>query len=259
MIRIGPGGSDGLGYELGILKCKELGLKVMEIEFTHGVNMKNETAKLLGELAYKNDVVLTIHAPYYINLASEDLEKVEASKKRILDSVERGHHMKARYVVFHPGFYQSQDKNVVYEKIKVAIQEILKIINGNGWNDVTLTPETTGKATQFGDIDELLRLKNELEIGICVDFSHIYARNLGNIDYPLLFARLPKKFHAHFSGIEYTLKGEKNHILTTPEFFEPLKRELSRMINDDDYEITVINESPDPINDAKMMNDSLMK
>ncbi|MBR9675713.1 TIM barrel protein [Candidatus Woesearchaeota archaeon] len=257
MILIGPGGSEGLGAEKGITNTKEHGLNLMEVEFTHGVNMNNEKAKIIGDIAKKNNFLLTIHAPYFINLASEEKIKVEASKKRILDSVERGYHMSAKYVVFHPGFYQGRDKEVVYQKIKEEIIELIKIIKENGWDKVELAPEITGKHSAFGDLDELLRLKKETGCQITIDFSHLYARNLGKIDYAQVIKKLPKKFHAHFSGITFTEKGERMHIDTTPEFFKPLRDELKKI--EDTHQITIINESPQPLRDAVMMREELNK
>jgi deoxyribonuclease-4 len=94
-----------------------------------------------------------------------------------------------------------------------------------------------------------LRLKQETGCGLTVDFSHLYARQQGDIDYDRILDKLPKKFHAHFSGIEYGDKGERKHIRTTEEFFKPLAKELVRR----DLDITIINESPEPYEDAAMM------
>ena len=95
----------------------------------------------------------------------------------------------------------------------------------------------------------MLKLKKETGCGICVDFAHLYARYQGDIDYAKILRKLPKKFHAHFSGIDYGPKGEKKHIRTTQKFFEPLARELVKRNPD----ITIISESPRPYRDALMM------
>src|SRR3989338_5638748 len=89
MIKIGPAGSSGLGNEEGIRHAKELGLSALEVEFTYGVRMSNDEAKKIGLLAQELGISLSIHAPYYINLNSEERPKVHASKTRILQSCER--------------------------------------------------------------------------------------------------------------------------------------------------------------------------
>jgi deoxyribonuclease-4 len=98
-------------------------------------------------------------------------------------------------------------------------------------------------------VDELLKLMKETGCGICVDFAHLYAREQGNVNYATILKKLPKKFHAHFSGIEYGPKGERQHLKTTKKFFEPLAIELIKRKVD----VTLINESPQPFKDAAMM------
>ena len=86
--------------------------------------------------------------------------------------------------------------------------DLKKAVARKRWQ-VRLCPEVTGKPSQFGSLEELLRLKKETGCGLTVDFSHLYARQQGDIDYGRILDNLPKKFHAHFSGIEYGDKGGK--------------------------------------------------
>jgi len=257
MIRLGPGGTAGLGYDEGIPRIAKLGLSALEVEFTHGVNMKNDAALRVGELARRHNIRLSIHAPYFCNLASKEKPKIHATINRVLQSCERGHHMGAEYVVFHAGFYQDRDKKAVYELVKDGIAKIQDTIKEKGWN-VQLAPETTGKATQFGDLDELIQLHNELGCHLTVDFSHLRAR-FGRRDYDEIFSKLKgiKHIHSHFSGIEYSDKGERRHIMTP----EKEMRELLQHVLNKNRDITVINESPDPIGDAlrtKKILDSML-
>jgi len=252
MIRVGPAGSSGLGNLKGVARCAEMGLDCMEVEFTYGVRMDLKSAKAVGKLAGEKGIRLSVHAPYYINLASEEKGKLAASRQRILDSCQRAHHMGARNVTFHAGFYQTRTADQTYALIEKAMIGLQKQIARRKWQ-VTLCPEVTGKPSQFGSLEELLRLKKDTHCGITVDFSHLYARHQGDVDYALILKKLPKKFHAHFSGIEYGPKGEKKHIRTTPEFFEPLAGELVRRNPD----VTIISESPKPYEDALMMKQIL--
>lgn len=252
MIRIGPAGSAGLGNEKGMEKVHDLGLNAMEIEFTYGVRISSAQARRLGKLATDLDVLLSVHCPYYINLASREKTKIAASKKRILESCDRAHFLGARFVVFHAGFYQDRGKKDTYNIIKDGIEDINRTIEKNKW-DVVLAPEITGKRSQFGDLDELLNLRKDLGIELCVDFAHILARD-GRIDYNSIFDKLKgiDYVHAHFSGIEYTEKGEKRHVITEKKFIIPLvEKILERNID-----ITIINESPDPIGDSIKTKDA---
>jgi len=246
-ILLGPAGSAGLGNEEGIKRCKELGLEAMEVEFTYGVKMNNEEAKKIGELAKKLDISLSVHAPYYINLNSEEKAKIAASKKRILDSCERAHYLGAKYVVFHAAYYGKKSKDETYKIVKEAILDMQKTITKNKWN-VILCPETTGKAKQFGDLDELIKLSKETGCGICIDFAHLKARYYGKIDFDEVCEKIKniKNKTAHFSGIEYTEAGERRHIITK----EAEIKELLSCLKKHEISIRIINESPDPFGDC---------
>ena len=255
MIRLGPAGSpvkstlDGLNY------VKKIGLDALEVEFTYGVRMRNELAKKIGELAEKLDISLSVHAPYYINLASSDKQKLEASKKRILDSCERAHYLKASHVVFHAGFYGRLSDKECYEIIKKEIIEMQDIIKENKWK-TGLAPETTGKKSQFGSLTELLKLKDEIKCSICVDFAHLHARN-GSINYALIFDQLSslKHIHSHFSGIEFSDKGERRHLIMEKADFLPLAREILKRKTD----ITIISESPVTWQDSLKMREIIQE
>jgi deoxyribonuclease IV len=250
-ILIGPAGSSGVGNINGVQEVKRLGLDAMEVEFTYGVRMSIETAKQLGEEAKKSGIKLSIHAPYYINLAAKEKTKIKASQQRILDSCERGHYFGTEKektpIVFHAGFYQGANKDIIYELIKESIIEIQETIKQKKWN-VQLCPETTGKPSQFGDIDELVKLSKETGCGITVDFAHLKARQNGKKEYEQWMQKLKplKQIHCHFSGIEYTEKGERKHLITEKKDI----KELLDWIKQSKIDATIINESPDPIGDS---------
>ena len=244
MIRVGPAGIGGVKEAPKVLEeYNKQGIKAAEIPFTYQVWISNSQAKEIGKIAKKFDVKLSIHAPYFINLNSEDNKKIEASKKRVLDSCERAHYLNAELVVFHPGYYGKSSKEETYKNIKKEILEMQEIVKKNKW-EVKLAPETTGKVNVFGSLDEILKLSKETNCSYCIDFAHLKARNNGKISYKEIVKRLPKKFHVHFSGIEFTSKGERNHILTK----ESEIKELLKALNCRD--VTIINESPNPLGDS---------
>jgi len=247
-IWLGPAGiptvAKGSSSVDGIKSVAELGLNAMEIEFVRGVRMNIQLAKECGDIAKKLDVKLSIHAPYYINLASEEKAKIEASKKRILDSVERGHEMKADVVVFHPAYYGKKSKEECYEIVKQNCDEIVDQMKKKGWDDVKLGLETTGKISAFGTLDEIISISREIrECVPVVDFAHLFARNNGKIDYSQILNKIKKFKHinSHFSNINFTEKGERNHLVLDHSLpFEPLAKEiLKKRIS-----ITIICESP---------------
>ena len=91
-------------------------------------------------------------------------------------------------------------------------------------NGSILRPETTGKASQFGTLEELLRLSNEVEgVAPCVDFAHLHARTGADNCYEEFAALLEliggelgraglEDLHIHVSGIDYSPAGERKHL-----------------------------------------------
>jgi len=253
MIRFGPAGLGGVKEASSNLQeYGKLGLKACEIAFTYGVYIKIEQEKEISEIrktAEKNDIKLSIHAPYWINLNSREKKKIEESKKRILNCCKIGEQLGVSLVVFHPGYYGKTDKKETYQNIKKEILDIQEEIKKNKWK-IKLAPETTGKLNVFGSVDEILRLVKDTGCFFTVDFAHIYARNQGKITYKEIYENFKSfpSLHAHFSGIEYGSKGERNHKLTETSEIKKLLEALPK-----NKDITIINESPNPVFDASKM------
>ena len=246
-IKFGPAGLGGVKDAISNLEeYKSLGLKACEIAFTYGVYIKKkEDALKIGKAAKKLGIQLSIHAPYWINLNSTNKEIIEKSKQRIIRCCEVGTYLGAKKVVFHPGYYSGMDKEKAYENIKREILEIQKQIKDKKYTP-KLAPETTGKINVFGSIDEIKRLVDEIKCSFCIDFAHILARYKS-----YKFEEVFEKFkdhddlHIHFSGIEYREKGEKNHKRTSKKEWKRVLDNLPRNKN-----ITIINESPSPVEDS---------
>src|SRR3989338_9797446 len=119
-ISLGPSGSPKPSTLEGLGEVKRLGLQSMEPSFTHGVRMGLDTAKQIGEANKTAGLKLSIHAPYYINLCSEDERKRQESMQRILDTCERAHHIGAGKVIFHPAYYGKTEKKEIFEIVKAS-------------------------------------------------------------------------------------------------------------------------------------------
>jgi len=257
---LGPAGipvtAKGSSTADGIKRVAELGLNAMEVEFVRGVHMGIASAKAAGKAARELGILLSVHAPYYINLCNP--EKVAASQKRILDSCERAHHLGAWVVVFHPGFY-GLSKERAFDAVLEACGAMSAKIEKAGW-DVKLGLETTGKGSQFGTLEENMAIHRKISNCIpAVDFSHIFARNVGRINFDetlekMAGLKLPR-YHCHFSGIEYTAKGERHHL--TLEHKKPDFKELAKsLMKSGIKEITLISESPILEQDSLKMRDT---
>lgn len=207
----------------GLKRIKELGLDGLEIEFVHGVHLRNETAALIRRSADKLGLFLSVHAPYYINLNSEDLGKRLQSQERLLRSSRMAAACGAESVVFHAGYYGLSSPEKAYQTIKSELLTISSILRQER-TQVVLRMETMGKKSQFGSLDEVLQLCREVEnLEPCLDFSHIYAREgrinayddflkvLGKVARKLGQAAL-KRLHIHISGVHFNESGELKHL-----------------------------------------------
>jgi len=246
MIRIGPAGIGGKKEAISNLEYyKKNNITATEVAFTYGIYLKENNAIKIGNKAKQLDIKLSVHAPYWINLNSKEKIKIKASKERILKAAKTAEKLQATPVVFHPGYYGKFTKEQTYENIKN------QIINLKKQTKIKLAPETMGKVNVFGNSQEILNLVKDTNCSFCLDFAHLFARNQGKTTYKEILKPF-KKFkhiHAHFSGIEYSAKGERRHKPTPEKEIE----KLMKVIKKSKINFTIINESPNDVNDAIKM------
>ena len=251
--------------EIGIERIAELGLGCMEVQFVRGVKMSEEMARRVGDVAKSKGVRLTAHAPYFINLNSADAERVRASKERLIQTVRIASHLRAEGVVFHAAFYLNDPPSAVYAKVKQALEEMVKLLAAEG-NRVLLRPETAGKESQFGTVEEILNLSAEIEgIVPCIDFAHLHARTGKSNSYEEFVALLKlvegklgrqalEHIHIHIAGVEYGKMGEIRHLNLKESDLNYV--ELLKALKDHGVNGLVICESPNLEGDALLLQDT---
>ena len=219
-----PLSAESRSTEAGIERIAELGLGCMEVEFVQGVKMSSEVAVSVGELAARKKIVLTAHGPYAINLNAIEPQKVHMSKERILQTARIAALFGARSITFHAAFYLKDTPTETYAMVKKQLQQVVNILQKEG-NKVTISPEVSGKLSQFGSLEEILKLSSEVE-GVlpCIDFSHWHARTGKANSYQEfsdILDRVERKLgrraldnmHIHLAGIAYGKKGEIKHLM----------------------------------------------
>ena len=247
MIRIGAAGiparCKGSSID-GVEFIAKEGLHAMEVQFVRGVHMKNEMALELGEVAKINNIQLSVHAPFYINLASHDAKVMKESKQRIIDSLERAHNMSAEIVVIHPGYY-GEHGSKAHQIILENCREISDVIMDNKWFPL-LGLETTAKEKQYGTLDEILDICAKVKrCAPVIDFAHLFVKQGGQIDYAKVLDQVKhfKHIHSHFSNMKKNKAGgysDIHMVLDHAPPFEPLAKEIIKRKTD----ITIISESP---------------
>ncbi len=250
-------------YEKAFEDLIQMNLGCMELEFVRGVNMNYKTQPVVKEAAKEMGLVLTAHAPYFVNLASVEEDKVHASVVRILDTARTAYACGGYSITFHAAYYMGQDKETVYNLVKSRIKEIIDVLKSENIK-IWVRPELTGKETQWGDLDELIRISNDIEMVLpCVDFAHLHARTAGlwntYDEFARIFERIGNEvgphalenFHAHIAGIEYSAKGEKKHLML--EESDLNYKDLIKAFKDFNVKGVVICESPDMETDAMLL------
>lgn len=255
MIKLGPSGLGPVKDAIANLEeYFRLGISACEIAFTYGVYIKEEEdAILIGKKAKELGISLSIHAPYWINLNSLEKAKIEKSKYYILDCLRVGSLLGATNVVFHAGFYGKDTREKTYESIKNNIIEILNESKKRGYT-CQLAPETMGKVNVFGSVEEISNLVKDTGCSFCIDFAHILAREKDYCFEKVKTLFPQKKWHIHFSGIEYGEKGEKRHLKMEQSDWKTL---FSNLPGEKDFNI--ICESPDQVTDAVLGLDLIKK
>ncbi|WP_445474231.1 TIM barrel protein [Methanococcoides methylutens] len=250
----------------GIQRIRELGLGCMELEFVRGVRMKEGMAEKVRATAEEENVALSVHAPYYINLNSAEEEKIDASIERIYQSARIGALCGASSIVFHPAYYHKQDSEEVFERVSALLGRLASRLEDEGI-DAVLRPETTGKPTQLGDLEETLMMASAIEgVMPCIDFSHLHARSSGEYNTIEEFRGVLGKveeylghegledMHCHVSGIEYGDKGEKNHLVLRESDYNYV--DLMAAFREFGVKGLVICESPNLEEDALLLQDT---
>ncbi len=245
----------------GVKRVRELNLDAMELEFVHSINITEQRAPEVKKAAHENNIKLTCHSPYYINLNSTNDRIYNSSLNFIIKSAKILDLCGGWSLCFHAGYYQKSDGNVTYDKIKEGVKEILKELNGI---KVWIRPEISGKLVQFGNLNELIKLSQELEqVMPCIDFSHLHARSNGKYntygEFSSILEDIEKglgkealnNMHIHLSGIEYGEKGEKHHL--TLDESDMNYKDLIKAFKEFKVKGVVVCESPSIEDDALLL------
>ena len=203
----------------------DFGLDCYEYQCGKGVHVGEETARKVGENARAAGISLSLHAPYFINLANPDQTSLEKTIGYIVAGCQVADWMGAGRVVIHSGALMKRTRREALDIARKSLAQVVAVCDSLGFGHIALCPETMGKINQLGDLDEVLQLCTlDERLVPCIDFGHLYARSLGADDGleacvrmldrvgEVLGAERAANFHSHFSHIEFTPKGgEKCH------------------------------------------------
>ncbi|HLW58051.1 MAG TPA: TIM barrel protein [Bacteriovoracaceae bacterium] len=251
----------------GVRRIHELGLDCMQLEFAHGVRMKEEVSSALRKVSYELGIPLTSHGPYYINLNAREQDKIDSSVERIIQTAKISDLCGAESMTFHAAFYMKDSPYDVFDLVEKSLNVIEERLSRLDI-EIELRPELTGKTSQFGSLEELINLsKSVMSCKPCMDFSHLYARTGTINDYNGFCETLetlknelgPKsleEMHIHISGISSNSKGDLKHLNLEKSKFN--WKDLMKALKDMDCKGYVICNSPNLEVDAQMLKQYYM-
>lgn len=213
----------------------DMGLDAYEYQCSRGVRISDDKCKKLKDEANKYNILLSVHAPYYISLSTQEEEKKEKTIKYITDTMEVAKKMGATRIVVHAGALLGLDREYAVESSCRLLKQAYDVADSLGLSDITICPETMGKINQLGNSDEIIKMcLSDERLIPTIDFGHLYCRTLGKLNSieaweselkkyidKLGYERM-KNFHSHFSKMEYTQNGgEKRHVTFSDEGYGP--------------------------------------
>lgn len=265
MIKFGPSGNSRSFYDMGYTTTlqtpkylHDLGLEAFEYSFGRGNFFSMETGEAFGAEFAKYGIDVSVHAPYFINFANTEDEKIAKSIGYVLSSLKRVKAMGGKRCVFHTGSVGKKTREEAFETTLKNIEFLLAAVYQSGYGDMILCPETMGKINQIGTVDEILRICKIDKIFIpTFDFGHINSREKGLLktkdDYKIIadkiFAALgeerAKNIHIHFSKIQYGAGGEIRHLTMEDKIYGPEFEPLAEVLWEYKMTPVVLSESDD--------------
>lgn len=256
-----PGGSVGAVYQIA-----SLGLSALELGWVQAVRVTPETCAQIAMAAKETEIVLSVHAPYFINLNASDDEWLK-SRQRLMDAAYYGFLAGATDIVFHPGSYFGERAAQVMGKVVSRLEGCVEELQAKGI-EVTLRPETMGKSAMIGSLEDVLLMSREVpQVQPCLDFAHLHARagdgSMNSYDEWMrvldayasaLGEDSLKHLHIHLSGIEYSAKGERNHLPIRESDFNV--QALFTALHDRNCAGRILCESPNLETDALWMQET---
>ena len=235
---------------------QQQGLTAYEYQCGRGVRLSAASAEAMRAEAERCGITMSLHAPYFISLASAEEEKRENSIRYILDSARAVTMLGGNRIVVHPGGLGGRSRE---EATAIATDTLLRaqaVLDAEGLSHVHICPEVMGKINQLGTLEEVLTFcRAETRFIPCVDFGHLNSRTLGATNSREAFKAVVDaigdalgeerrcRFHIHFSKIEYTAGGEKKHLTFADAQFGPDPTPLMALLADEELCPTVICES----------------
>ena len=239
--KFGPAGNSESFTAAGFKKSQDapawlaqMGLTAFEYQCGRGVRCGEETALKIGAAARRHGIAMSIHAPYFINLSSEESERMEKNVGYVLETARLAVPLGATRMVVHCGGQGKLTRDRAMRNSHANVRNILHALDENHLTGCTVCLETMGKKSVLGTAAEVCELvAADDRLLPCIDFGHLNCRTGGRMNtreevralFDLMENTIGRertaKLHAHFSHIEYNDKGEVRHLTFADTVYGP--------------------------------------
>ena len=216
--------------------------------------MSPETARKIGAEAAKYNIQLSVHAPYWINLAND--ENLDKNFNWIRQSLTLLKEMGGTRLVVHVASQGTLTREAALSNTKRNLSTVIKRLDEAGLNDWLMCLEVMGKYSEIGNVEEICALcKLDERLIPCLDFGHINCLTQGQLATdPTAIPEIMEyvgqelgqeklsKIHVHWSAIEFGPKGERKHNILESEWAFPFQP-LAQVIREKNLSPTIICES----------------
>lgn len=166
---------------------------------------------------------VVIHAPYILNLATNDIKKAKFYCDFLTQDLLRAEAIGAKYFVLHPGNAINIDRKLGLDNI---VKNINSIYDNNPNLNVTICLESmAGKGNELGkNFDELSymikNIKCQDKIGICLDSCHLNDTGYDLTNWDKIFDEFDQKI-----GLKYL------HVIHVNDSKNPIESHKDRHEN----------------------------
>ena len=188
----------------------------------------------IGAAARAHGIQMSIHAPYFINLSSEETERMEKNVGYVMETAQLAVPLGAARMVVHCGGQGKLTRERAMRNTHENVKNILRALDEAHLTGCMVCLETMGKKSVLGSAEEVCELvAADDRLLPCIDFGHLNCRTNGGLSTREDVARLfdlmentigverTRIMHAHFSHIEYNDKGEVRHLTFADTVYGP--------------------------------------
>ncbi|MEE9298628.1 MAG: non-homologous end-joining DNA ligase [Acidimicrobiia bacterium] len=170
----------------------------VELPFVTGFPWKERRCRSFGELAVERGIAVSIHAPYFAILTSDDAEKAKKTLAALEHTMKLGRALGSRVIVAHTGYVKGRTAAELHELVADSLEAIEPKVRHLG---VALGLEVGGSDRAFGTLGDIALIVERFPfVHPVVDWAHLHAVSNGALTTKEAFAGVIAFLREHFPG-----------------------------------------------------------